>query len=363
MKKLVIVVYDISVLGGAERVTTSVANELSNYYEIVILSLMGDRVNDVYKLKKEIRVEFLGIKPSQLRTQIISCFDPLKKFLKKQRADVVLLEGNYCGLLCSSVRLFCKTKFVFCDHGSFLSQYNEKRIRYSRRIATLLCDHTVVLTERSRDDYIKYFHLNEKKITCIYNWIDESAIDFHRAYNSASKSIISVGRFGREKGYDLLVQVAKKVMPNHRDWRWLIYGNGETFEEIKEAVKKEGIDDLVVLMGETKNIREAYENASFLVLPSYREGMPLALLEGKCYKLPLVSFDIISGPKEIILDRVNGFLIEPYNVDSMAERIEDLIRCPDLRISMADHAYDNIESFRMGSIVRSWRKLIEETLG
>ena len=42
MEKIVIVVYDISVLGGAERVTTSVANELSNYYEIVILSLMGD---------------------------------------------------------------------------------------------------------------------------------------------------------------------------------------------------------------------------------------------------------------------------------------------------------------------------------
>ena len=76
-------------------------------------------------------------------------------------------------------------------------------------------------------------------------------------------------------------------------------------------VEKHGLREQLILAGISNRLEEIYSQAAFLVLPSYREGMPLVLLEAKCFKLPLISFDIITGPGEIIQNSVNGFLFRP----------------------------------------------------
>ena len=362
VKNIAIIVYDSSVLGGAEKVAFSLANELSSCYHVTLLSLQGDTVHPALAAGNAVPVRFLQIPADRLRSQVFSALIPLVSFLRDCHIDVALVEGNYCGFLCSFARLFVGTKLIFCDHGSCLSQYNERSIRTIRRLSTILCQHTVVLTERSRNDYIRFFRIPENRISCIYNWPDLCGSDPDSRYRSDSRTIISVGRFGREKGYDLLVKVAAIVLPKHKDWNWVIYGDGETFEEIKTEVQRNHLDRQLMLAGVKQDLRDVYKNASFLVLPSYREGMPLVLLEAKSFHLPLVSFDIVSGPREIIQDRVNGYLIESYNIVGMAEAVEKLISDPKLRQTMSDHAYDNMQQFEKASIVKKWRDLID-TLG
>ena len=58
-----------------------------------------------------------------------------------------------------------------------------------------------------------------------------------------------------------------------------------------------------------------------MVLPSYREGLPLVLLEAAACGLPMISFDIATGPNEIIRDKINGSLIPPYDCEKMADEI------------------------------------------
>jgi glycosyltransferase involved in cell wall biosynthesis len=89
-----------------------------------------------------------------------------------------------------------------------------------------------------------------------------------------------------------------------------------------------------------------------LVLTSYREGMPLVLLEAKANKLPCISFDVITGPNEIILDKVNGVLIKPDETDAMARAINELINNEALRCSYSEHAYDNIQMFSEETITK-----------
>lgn len=83
----------------------------------------------------------------------------------------------------------------------------------------------------------------------------------------------------------------------------------------------------------------------------------MSLIEGAANRLPLVSFDIPTGPKEIISNGINGFLIDPESDDDMVEKIRKLIEIPKLRITMSDEAYRLKDSFASERILKQWKNL------
>ena len=95
------------------------------------------------------------------------------------------------------------------------------------------------------------------------------------------------------------------------------------------------------------------------VLPSYREGLPLVLLEAKANKLPIVSFDVVTGPREIVRDNVDGFLIPCYNKKLMAKKIIELIEKKELRLKFSNNSQENINKFSKQEIMKKWIDLIE----
>lgn len=363
MLNVCFVIYDISILGGAEKIAVAVANEVAKSYNVSIVSLHGDSVCSAYDIDSTISINYAKVPNKRVRGQVSSVKKYLKNYFAEDNINVAIFEGNYAGFLSSLVRYHTKAKLIFVDHGSFMSQYHERQVRIMRRIASFLCHRTIALTEVSRNDYMKYFHLSKKKCRCIYNWIDSNELEKgrHCSYNSDSHTIVSMGRFGPEKGYDLMVKVAEKFFGERDDdWTWEVYGDGETFDEISAEVDRLDLNNKLKLMGRTDDVESVYRKAALLVLPSYREGMPLVLLEGKCYKLPLVSFDINTGPKEIITDETNGYLVPPYDIDIMAKRIAELADSKELRMSMSEQAHSDIDRFSQQTILQQWLDLIEE---
>lgn len=85
----------------------------------------------------------------------------------------------------------------------------------------------------------------------------------------------------------------------------------------------------------------------------------MVLLEAKSHGLPIVSFDIMTGPSEIVRNGVNGFLVEPGNVESMAGRIMELIESANLRQRFSDSSQLDMEMFDLGKVVEQWRTLLE----
>lgn len=135
---------------------------------------------------------------------------------------------------------------------------------------------------------------------------------------------------------------------------------GPAFNEIKEKIIKYNLRDNVILKGAINPILvyNQYNNYAMFVLTSYREGLPLTLLEAKANKIPIVSFDIETGPNEIVENNVNGFLIEKYNIKEMAIRIDELLKNKDLRQKFSNNAYKNINKFRQDTIINEWINLI-----
>lgn len=346
MTNICFILYDLSIIGGVERVVESLANKLSTRYVVHIISIHGKEVNPSLQFSNSIKIKLLKLDEGRLRQQLIKAFYPIKSYFKKNKIEIAFLEATFVGFIGSPLGLLSKTKIVFCDHGSFMSQYNDIEIRIIRKIASIFCNKVIVLTKRSMDDYKRYFRIKSKKITFIYNWISDSIIDEYRKYNLESKIILTAGRFTKEKGYDLLLQVAEKVLPLNPEWQWHIYGEGPLEQEYYNKAVSLGLENSLIFKGFVNNMNDVYENASIYVLPSYREGIPLVLLEAKAYKIPCVSFDILTGPNEIIEDAKNGYLIKPYDIEAMAACINKMIINPDIRQELSNKSYSNINKFR-----------------
>jgi len=221
---------------------------------------------------------------------------------------------------------------------------------------------SIFLFAKQNADIATLLHIPEKKITRIYNWIEPKLQEMEHSYNPASKRILSVGRFAPEKGYELLVEVAEKVLPEHPAWEWHIYGDGEKFAEIQELVKQKQLEKQLILKGRVQNVNEVFGEYAMFVLTSYREGLPLVLLEAKINKLPMISFDIQTGPNEII-DIDNGFLIPPYDCDDMAEKVKLLLQDTDLRVEMSNATAKGTEKFSYSEILKQWKDVIDKLVG
>ena len=357
MKKICFVDYDMAVTGGAEQVTASLANELCKEYEVYIYSI-NDAGKVAYQLDERIHY-YKGLQnATRLRQMITGVFSPFCKLVKAEKIDTVIMMGNYPALIVSFCRFFTKAKFIFCDHGALMNQWHQKDIVAIRYWASIASHKVITLTEQTRKDYIEKFHLRPKKVKCIYNWIAPELLQLASSYEETSKCILTVGRFGKEKGYDLLVRVAKQVLPKHPDWQWHLYGIGETFDSIKEMVRENGLEEQVILKGNVPEVYKQYHKYAFLVLPSYREGLPLVLLEAAACKLPMVSFDIMTGPNEIIIDDENGMLIPPYDCEAMAEGIEKLIENGALRKRYSEGTQRYLDKFDYERILEDWKDIL-----
>ena len=358
-KKICFVVYNFADFHGLNSIVSELANELSDRYEVTIVSIINDGRENAFSLTSKIKYKSLLTKANSLRKDLFHVFKPSYRYFKKEAFDVIFLEGYYSGLLLSGLQMIFKSEFIFVDHGALMNQLQDRKVTIMRFWASKLCRRTITLTERNRIDYIHKFHLPEEKVKCIYNWIDlkkQKTIN----YNIHSKKIISVGRFGKEKGFDQLIEAFSIVVKKHPDWQLDIYGDGETMPLIKEMIQEKNIENNVHLPGMKRNVMERYPDYAMYVLPSYREGFALVLLEAKLNKLPIVSFDIIAGPGEIIRDPVDGLLIPPKDINAMAEAICYLIENDDVREAMSKRALDNMDKFSKEIILKEWIAICEQ---
>jgi glycosyltransferase involved in cell wall biosynthesis len=86
----------------------------------------------------------------------------------------------------------------------------------------------------------------------------------------------------------------------------------------------------------------------------------MTLLEAKSWGLPLVAFDIMTGPSDIIDHEKNGYLIQPFDLDAMADGIGKLMDDELARRVMSDRAHEGMEKFDCKNILQSWEGILKE---
>ena len=359
MSKICFVVFDISVIGGVERVTVNLANEFSKVHEVRVLSLFGNKDKISYDFSPNVILEKLDCKRGRLRQEYKEVQKPLVEYMDKNGIEIMIAQGHFTAFLCSSVSKKIKARFIFCDHGALMNSWNVKKTVLCRFLAARRCDVLVTLTERSKSDYSKKLFISEKKIVCIPNWIDKNK-NKSEQYSVDSKRIICAGRLSEEKGFDQLIRSFALIAAKYPDWFIDIYGDGECMDELQQMAKDLKVDKQVIFCGMRKDISFVYKDYAFYAMASYKEGYPVVLLEAKYNRLPIVSFDILTGPREIIREGVDGILVPERNLEAFAQAMEKLIVDPELRQRLSDKSQENINEYFKESIVKKWNALLDE---
>lgn len=175
-----------------------------------------------------------------------------------------------------------------------------------------------------------------------------------------NKTIISVGRLHDQKGYDMMLEAWKTVYAKHQDWTLNIFGKGVLYDQLTKDIAELKFGDSVRLNEPVQNIADKYAESSFYVMSSRYEGFPMVLLEAMSCGLPIVSFDCPNGPKELIAEGEDGFVVDNANVPALAEKILYMIEHEEERIRMGENARKNVQRYSQESIMNQWASLFEK---
>lgn len=92
------------------------------------------------------------------------------------------------------------------------------------------------------------------------------------------------------------------------------------------------------------------------------EGFALALLEAKAFGLSIVSFDIKNGPNEIVQNGVDGYIVSPFDVNMLTDKLKMLMKNDIMREQFTKHSQSNMDQFSKKKIVGNWIQLLEEII-
>lgn len=334
--------------GGTESACFKVANGLSGKYDISILST--GKTKNTFDLCRN--VHFFNLQSTSIWKRNIEIY----QFLKKNGVDVLITLEAMTGIFSIIPAKFSRCRHIIWEHANFYQNQGSKWIQKIRQIELYIADAYVVLTERDKNNFINNFKI-KTKLEQIYNIVDQKS---DHMYNINSKTIISVGHLRKVKNFVVIPDIAKRVFARYPDWNWKIYGdtNGDQYQLIKNKIDEFGLQNHVLFCGRCSKMDTAYQQASIYVMTSLQEGLPMVLLEAKANKLPLVSFDIETGPDEIIKDGVNGYLVPAYDVEIMAEKICGLIEDPFLRESFSVNSENGLEIFSQEVALKKWNSLL-----
>ena len=168
---------------------------------------------------------------------------------------------------------------------------------------------------------------------------------------------MSVGRLCYQKNFGRLIDIAYTVLKNNPDWTWDIYGDGDEYQELNIKIKRLGLENKIFLKGNVSDIYSKYREYAFIVMTSRYEGFPMTLLEASANALPLISFDIETGPNEIIKNNFNGFLCNPNDDNEMICSISKLIESSELRKIMSKNSHSESYRFSIDRVTEEWIKL------
>lgn len=350
--------------GGMERVVSVKANWLAEHgYDVTIIVARQSGQKPAFKLNNVNLVD-LDCSVINFKTSYKS---RLGEILQKHKFDMVISTGGielqFLYQITDDSSKIIEFHFAWIQHiimGRFKStNASIARAIYQTIRTTYFAtkyDAIVCLT-RQDAKYYKCFSHN------VYNIANPLTIKREKAeYNTTSKTIISVGRYSPQKGYDYLIEAWKDVHVHHPDWSLHIIGphsnQKSTYPQCKKAVNSLKLSDSIKLLDYHENMDSIYKSSAFIVVSSRFEGFSLVLSEASAFGLPLISYDCKSGPRDIVINGENGLLVRPVgNTHNLSKAICTLIENKELRVQMSRNSFKSSIRFTADSIMHNWESL------
>lgn len=190
------------------------------------------------------------------------------------------------------------------------------------------------------------------------------SIESESALLQREKIVLSVGRLIETKHHDLLIDIFSKI--NKPDWKLIIVG-GDAIKQrgmvkLSDKIRKLALEDRIILAGNCSDVDNYYLKSSIFAFTSSSEGFPNVLGEAMSAELPVVAFDCIAGPSDIILNGQNGFLVPLFDMDLFIQKLKFLMENEDIRQQMGKFARKSMAQFSAQTIGRKYYEFLIENV-
>lgn len=364
--RIIILSSNMTETGGIQRLTASLANSFSKCENVYVHIINSGIKNgkERFELDNRITNIYMGIEPKNLLGLTIfeklidnfNTFIKIKRFFKKYEFDygeniVIALGHSQSCLLPFIIPNKKNIKKIGSQHNPI--SYN---LIYSiiRNISLKKLDKYILLNETMQEDFLKHYNFGN---TCIIenpNRINGKKSDLN------NKVVIAVGRMTEQKNFETLINMWSDIKEKNINWTLRIIGDGPLREELLNQIKKLNLEDVIELKSFNSNIENEYYKADILAMTSIYEGFGLVLVEAQSCGLPTIAFDCPTGPRNIINDGIDGYLIENGDAKQFIKKLDDLMNNSEMKFKMGKNAIENSKRFDVETITEKWIKLFNE---
>ena len=286
-----------------------------------------------------------------------------RKYLKENKFDTIIdnrLRTN--GLLneigvCKYVYRYFKVLYVM--HSA---SYKQEIIKSTFLKKWLLNKAFKIITvSEGLLGFLRQFY-NENKLVCIQNAVDVEAINYmsNEPFKIPCKYILFCGRFDEtSKNISLLIKAYNKSKIYNVGVKLLLLGEGEDKVIYEELITNLSITKHVEFKPFTDNPYVYIKHATCTVLTSFYEGFPLVLIESLACGTPVIAINCETGPSEIIVNNVNGLLLETYNEDELSLALQKVTNEKATLNKFKANTVKSIQKFNLESISKKWQSVLE----
>ena len=357
--------------GGIERILSQKMNALVQDYghEVYLLTFEQKDQNFVYNLNKKIifndlRINYLSGKsyynPKNI-IKIVKHFFKLKSAITRIKPDIIISisftpDQYFLPFIDKKIPKIKELHSSGIIVSKCANQGKVFKVWFNNKLIDVFNKYnSLVLLNK---DEKKYFpKANTFEINNFTDFVVEKNIE-------KENTIIAAGRIVPAKQFEELAIIWKKIHLNFPDWKNKIFGDGDpnTIINLKKTVSELKIENSFLIFEATKNIKLEMQKSKVYAMTSQTECFPMVLLEAQICGLPIISYDCPNGPRNIINNEVDGFLIEDKNRILFAEKLSFLLTNKDLLIKMSQNSSVNVNRFNKSKIMTIWNNLFQEVL-
>lgn len=366
-------------MGGIEKVLLETLKNLSELYDDIDLVLKDDyKEQNLFldEIPKNVKIHFLFEAYSgknrikkEIKRGIKRFFYPikLKKFLKNKNYDVII---DFSYNLFNYKMKFDIPVIGWAHFGAISHEDNniEKDIREGQKYKKY--DKIIAICEEMRDEFVNELGIETNKVEMIYNAIDiekikKKAEEKNKELEKYLKEdyILQVSRMVPQKQPEELIEVYRELKKRGIKEKLYYVGNGKSYSEVQEKIKKYNLEDDVILLGQQLNPYPFFKNAKLFLHTAKHEGIPTVLIESMALDTVVSAYSCPTGVKELLGENDEYGALSPLNDrKTMVEKTFELLNNEKKYNEYKSKIEERVEDFTMEKNKAKLKELIEKVV-
>lgn len=309
----------------------------------------------------------------------ITVIKKIKSFINKHNYDIVHCHGARANYIAAFIGKKIRAVMITTLHSDYKLDFKDtlhKQMLYVpiNYFALKRFKYILTVTEAFKNMMIKRGFKNDKFFV-VYNGIDfddkpffcskkEFFEKYHIKYDENRKYVGIAARLNAVKGIDIFLKMAFEICNKIDGVDFIIAGDGDEFNRFKSLIEENGFSDRIFMIGHIDDINSFYNAIDINMLTSLSESFPYALLEGARMKKPTVSTGV-GGIPEMITDGKTGFLVSPYDISDISQKVLNLVTDEELAkgfgLAFFERAKENFSDIKMAQTHKNiYEKIVKE---